>query len=133
VNVVSGYPVDVLWRGRVLSKGQASAQVELPAGRQLVTLVSPAHFLRSNVTVDVPAAGVAALEAPGLGRIHVRANPDNCQVLIDGVFVDYPPILDRPIAAGRHRVTFAWPDGGRHEETADVTRGAPTYVMGRRD
>jgi hypothetical protein len=133
LNLVSAYPVDLLWRGRVLSKGLAAAQVTLPAGRQVVTLLSPVHFLRSNVTVDVPAAGLTAVEAPGLGRIHVRANPDNCQVFIDGVFVDYPPILDRPIAAGRHRVSFAWPDGRRYEETADVTRGGPTYVMGRRD
>jgi PEGA domain-containing protein len=133
VNVVSAYPVDAVWQGRVLSKGQPTAQLSLPAGRQVLTLVAPAHFLRMNVTADVRADGVTAVEAPPLGRINIRANPDNCQVFIDGAFVDYPPILDRAIAVGRHRVSFTWPDGGRYEETADVARGAPAYVMGRRD
>jgi predicted Ser/Thr protein kinase len=133
VNVVSAYPVDAVWRGRVLSKGQPTAQLSLPVGRQVITLVSPAHFLRANLTADVRAGGMTAVEAPALGKIHIRASPDNCQVFIDGAFVDYPPILDRAIAAGRHRVSFTWPDGGRYEETADVTRGAPTYVTGRKD
>ena len=56
---------------------------------------------------------MASVSAPELGRINVRANPDNCQVFIDGIFVDYPPILDRPLAAGPHAVSFEWPDGGR--------------------
>ena len=58
---------------------------------------------------------------------------DNCRVFIDGAFVDYPPILDRPIAAGRHTVSFQWPEGGRTEQAVDITAGAPSYVTGRRD
>jgi hypothetical protein len=71
--------------------------------------------------------------APALGKINIRANPDNCQVFIDGEFVEYPPILDRAIAAGEHRVAFKWPDGARREESVQVARGAPAYVMGRKD
>ena len=55
------------------------------------------------------------------------------QVFIDGDFVEYPPILDRAIAAGEHRVAFKWPDGARREESVQVARGAPAYVMGRKD
>jgi hypothetical protein len=61
----------------------------------------------------------------------VRANPDNCKVFIDGVFIDYPPILDRPLATGTHAVTFKWPDGEAREEVV-VERGKPAYVTGRR-
>jgi hypothetical protein len=71
--------------------------------------------------------------APALGKINIRANPDNCQVFIDGEFVEYPPILDRAIAAGEHRVAFKWADGTRREESVQVARGAPAYVMGRKD
>jgi serine/threonine protein kinase len=133
VTVLAAYPVDAVWRGRVLSRAQAGAQLSLPAGRQVITLVSASHFLRATVTADVPAGGATAVEAPALGKISIRANPDNCQVFIDGGFVDYPPILDRAIAVGRHRVSFTWPDGGRYDETAEVARGVPTYVMGRKD
>jgi serine/threonine protein kinase len=134
VAVSAAYPLDVIWRGKVLSHGQPSPEVGVPAGRQVLTLVAPTYFLRQNVTVDVPRPpAAAAVAAPALGKINIRANPDNCQVFIDGEFVEYPPILDRAIAAGEHRVAFKWPDGARHEESVQVARGAPAYVMGRKD
>jgi hypothetical protein len=134
VAVSAPYPLDVVWRGKVLSHGQPSPEVNVPAGRQVLTLVAPAYFLRQNVTVDVPRPpAVAAVAAAALGKINIRANPDNCQVFIDGDFVEYPPILDRAIAAGEHRVAFKWPDGARREESVLVARGAPAYVMGRKD
>jgi len=134
VAISAAYPLDVVWRGKVLSHGQPSPEVGLPAGRQQLTLVAPTYFLRQVVTVDVPRPpAVAAVAAPALGKINIRANPDNCQVFIDGDFVEYPPILDRAIAAGEHRVAFKWPDGARREEAVQVARGAPAYVMGRKD
>jgi hypothetical protein len=134
VAVSAAYPLDVIWRGKVLSHGQPSPEVGVPAGRQVLTLVATTYFLRQNVTVDVPRPpAVAAVAAPALGKINIRANPDNCQVFIDGEFVEYPPILDRAIAAGEHRVAFKWPDGARHEESVQVSRGGPAYVMGRKD
>ncbi len=54
IGVVSSYPVDVLWKGRVLSRGQAQAHVSVPAGRQVVTLVASTYFLRSDQAVTVP-------------------------------------------------------------------------------
>jgi hypothetical protein len=133
IAVSAPYPLDVVWRGRVLSHGQPSPEVGLPAGRQVLTLVAPTYFLRQNVTVDVRPPAVATVAAPALGKINIRANPDNCQVFIDGDFVEYPPILDRAIAAGEHRVAFKWPDGAHREESVQVARGAPAYVMGRKD
>jgi predicted Ser/Thr protein kinase len=134
IAISAAYPLDVVWRGKVLSHGQPSPEVSLPAGRQQLTLVAPTYFLRQVVTVDVPRPpAVAAVAAPALGKINIRANPDNCQVFIDGDFVEYPPILDRAIAAGEHRVAFKWPDGARREEAVQVARGAPAYVMGRKD
>ncbi len=133
IAVSAPYPLDVVWRGKVLSHGQPSPEVSVPAGRQVLALVAPTYFLRQNVTVDVRPPAVATVAAPALGKINIRANPDNCQVFIDGDFVEYPPILDRAIAAGDHRVAFKWPDGARREESVQVARGAPAYVMGRKD
>jgi predicted Ser/Thr protein kinase len=133
VTVVSAYPLDVFWRGRPLARGALSPRVQVPGGRQVLTLVSAPLFLRDDVTVEVAAGGEVSVEAPGTGRISVRAQPDNCKIFFDGAFVDYPPILDRPVAAGRHTVAFVWPDGGRKEETVEVSRGAPTFVVGRKE
>jgi predicted Ser/Thr protein kinase len=132
VAIVSSYPVDVVWNGKVVGRG-ASPQVSLPVGRQVLTLVAPPYFLRSNVAVNVKAEGVAGVETPRLGKINIKASPDNCEVSIDGAFVDYPPILDKAVAVGPHTVAFKWPDGVRREERAEVEAGSPAYVMGRKD
>ncbi len=133
VVVASSYPVDVLWRGRVLAKDRAGPRVSLPGGRQTLTLVSSALFLRRDLQVDVTGGIEVALEAPGVGKINIRALPDNCQVFIDGTFVDYPPVLDRAVAEGAHTVGFKWPDGAKSQETIDVPRGASAFVTGRRE
>jgi serine/threonine protein kinase len=132
VAISAPYPIDVVWRGKVLGHGP-SPEVTVPAGKQQLTLVSGTYFLRTTVNVDVKPPAVAALSAPALGKINIRANPDNCQVFIDGSFVEYPPILDRAIVVGEHKVAFKWPDGSHQEETVEVKRGAPAYVTGRKD
>jgi len=133
VSVVSSYPVDVLWRGQALARGAVSPRVELPSGPQVVTLVSSPLLLRADRSVSVPAGGQVAIEAPGVGEINIRALPDNCEILIGGTFVDYPPILGRELAAGQHTVTFRWPDGVTSEQTVPVTAGRSAYVTGRKD
>ncbi len=133
VVLASSYPVDVLWRGRVLAKDQAGSRVSLPGGRQTLTLVSSALFLRRDLQVNVTGGMEVAVEAPGVGRINIRALPDNCQVFIDGAFVDYPPVLERAIAEGAHTVAFKWPDGAKSRETVEVPRGASAFVTGRRE
>ena len=98
----------------------------------MLTLLSGTLFLKADVSVDVPPGGEVAIEAPGLGKLNVRATPDNCEVFVNDVFVDYPPILDRPIAAGRYSVSFRWPDGARSQQAVEVKAGAPAFVIGRK-
>jgi hypothetical protein len=86
-----------------------------------------------GLPVEVRAGATAEVRAPELGRINIKANPDNCQVFIDGTFIDYPPILDKPVSTGAHTVTFKWPDGVRRDEAVSVAHGVPAYVMGRKD
>jgi len=117
----------------VLARGQTSPQVSLPAGRQVLTLVASDYALKQNVTVDVRPGAATGVAAPPLGRISIRANPDNCQVFVDGTFLDFPPILDKPIAAGPHTVEFRWPGGERRSQSVEVAKGAPSYVMGRKE
>jgi hypothetical protein len=133
VAVTSPYPIELLFKGRTLVKGETAARVELPAGRQAVTLVAEKYFLRATVNVDVKPDGTVGVEAPALGRVSIRAIPDNCEVAIDGIFADYPPILDRAVASGKRIVSFKWPDGTRREEAVEVAGGSLVYVVGRRD
>jgi hypothetical protein len=132
VTVASSYPIDVSWRGRSLAKGEVSPRVQLPGGRQVLSVVSPGHFVRAEVVVTAAPGGTASVDAPALGRVSIRANPDNCQVSIDGVFVDYPPILDKPVGAGSHVVSFKWPDGAETKEAVEVPPGKVAFVTGRK-
>jgi Protein kinase domain/PEGA domain len=133
VAIASSYPIDVVWKGRVLAKDQLSPRVSLPGGRQTVTLLSPTTFLKMDVGVSVTGGGETALSAPGLGKLNIRALPDNCQVAIDGTFVDYPPILNKAVAAGTHVVSFTWPDGSKAQESVEVASGAAAFVTGRKE
>jgi hypothetical protein len=133
VTIASAYPLEVSWRGRVLSQAQASPRVSLPAGRQTLSLAAPGVFLRSTVTVDVKGGGESSVEAPVLGRVSIQANPDNCKVYIDGAFVDDPPILEKRLVAGTHTVSFRWTDGVQKEESVAVPPGRIAFVTGRRD
>ncbi len=133
VAVQSEYALDVVWRGRTLAKGESSPRVQLSSGRQVLTLLAAPVFLKADVTVEVPVGGEVALPAPTLGKLNARATPENCQVLVDDVFVDYPPIRDRPLAAGRHTVTFKWPDGKTQQQTIEVKENKPSFVEGRKE
>jgi hypothetical protein len=98
-----------------------------------VTLVASTVYLKTDVAVNVTGGSETAIEAPGLGRLNIRAMPDNCQVAIDGTFVDYPPILNKAVVAGTHAVSFTWPDGKKAEETVEVAKGAAAFVTGRKE
>jgi hypothetical protein len=54
-------------------------------------------------------------------------------VFIDGAYVDYPPILDKALAAGAHKVSFRWPDGAKDEQAVDVAKGGVAYATGRKE
>jgi hypothetical protein len=132
VTVASSYPIDVAWRGRSLSRGTPSPRVQLPGGRHVLLVSSATHFVRAEIVVTAAAGGEVTVEAPALGRLSIRANPDTCQVFIDGVFVDYPPILDKAVGAGPHEVSFKWPDGHETKETVEVPAGKVAFVSGRK-
>ena len=130
--VESAYPLTVSVAGRVLATDKPGITATLTAGTQEVLLESASIFLKRRETVQLEAGGTTTIKAPATGKIGVRATPDNCKIFLNGVFVDYPPILDRTIAAGSHVVTFEWPDGTRAEEKILVQAGKPSYVMGRK-
>jgi serine/threonine protein kinase len=130
--VESAYPVTVSAGGRVISSNKPGVNATLPSGTQEIVVESAAIFLKMRETVRLESGGSVSIQTPGVGKIGVRASPDNCKVFVDGIFVDYPPILDRAIAAGNHVLSFEWPDGARHEERIVIQAGRPAYFQGRK-
>lgn len=132
LTIESSYPVSVSVSGRVVSSAKAGVSTSLPAGNYELVVESPTIFLRHRESVRLEPGGSFAYRAPGTGKVGVRASPDNCKIFVDGAFVDYPPIIDRSIAAGDHVISFEWPDGARASERVVIREGRPSYVMGRK-
>jgi hypothetical protein len=133
VAITSSYPLDILWGGKVLARGVVSPQFDLPSGPQVLRLVATSVLLRTDIQISIRAGGMTTIEAPGIGRLNVRAFPDNCEVFVGNVAIGYPPIRDREVAAGHHLVSFRWPDGATREQTIEVQAGRPAFVTGRKD
>jgi hypothetical protein len=133
VSITSTYPLDVSWNGKILARARVSPQLTLPEGRHTLILAAPTLFLKSPVSVEVRGGAPVTLDAPGLGRVNVQAIPDNCEVHVDGLFADYPPILDRAVATGTHKIQFRWPDGARSEQVVEISEGRSSFVTGQRD
>ena len=54
------------------------------------------------------------------GEINIKALPDNCEILINGTFVDYPPVLKRALAAGQADAPFG---AGHYAEVVEQGAG----------
>ena len=130
--VESAYPVTVTVSGRVIASDKAGVTATVSAGSHEVLIEAPSIFLKQRETVRLEADGSTTLRTPATGKLGVRASPDNCKVFVNGVFVDYPPILDRTIAAGNHVVSFEWPDGAKAEQRILIQPGKPAYIQGRK-
>jgi serine/threonine protein kinase len=130
--VESSYPVTVSVSGRVLASARPGVSTTVPPGSYELLVESSSAFLRHRESVRLPAGGSFTYRTPGAGKIGVRATPDNCKVFVDGIFVDYPPIIDRTIVAGDHVISFEWPDGAKAQERVMIREGRPSYVQGRK-
>jgi hypothetical protein len=133
VTVSSAYSLDVSWNGKTLKRAQTSPKITLPVGRHTLLLSAPSVSLKATLEVEVRDGAALTVAAPALGRLNVQAVPDNCQVYIDGAFADYPPILDRAVVVGAHRVQFRWVDGARREEQVDIAEDRASFVTGQRE
>jgi hypothetical protein len=130
--VTSSYPLSVLSTGgNKLAEGSASTSIRLAAGRQTVTLYAPQVFLNRVFTVEIREASSTTIEAPHLGKVSIRASPGNCQVIINGIPAEAPPINNQDIVAGANTFVFEWPGGRRDEQIEEVRPGRHAYVTGQ--
>ena len=125
-----GYAVEVYAGERRI--GRAGEPIALPEGKHALTLRNDEVFLRERAVVNVTGGRTVtpAIALPDLGRLTVLAQPSNCKVFIDGVYVDVTPVLARPIAAGGHRVKVVFvPNGATREVAVSITAGRAERVV----
>lgn len=130
VSASGAYAFEVVDGSRTVSASAQQHSLTLPEGRSL-RLRAPGVFLDQRVVVRGGASGAMRLAVPGLGSISVRAVVENCDMRIDGVRTDAPPVHQKPIAAGEHTVELVCADGEARRQRIDVREGANTTVLFR--
>ena len=111
--------------------GRAGETLSLPEGKHTLTLRNDKLFVRESarVTVEGGRSATPLVTFPGLGSLTVQAQPSNCKVFVDGVYVDVTPVLDLPVASGGHRVKVVFvPNGAEQEVAVAVSAGKNSLV-----
>ena len=111
--------------------GRAGEMLSLPEGKYSLTFRNDKVFVKetSQVLAEGGKTITPVINFPALGTLTVQAQPSNCKVFVDGVYVDVTPVLDLPIASGGHRVKVVFvPNGAEQEVVVAVTGGKNALV-----
>ncbi|HEX9426684.1 MAG TPA: PEGA domain-containing protein, partial [Candidatus Polarisedimenticolia bacterium] len=112
--------------------GRAGDTIALPEGKHALSFRNEAYFVRESASVVITGGKTTSplINFPALGTLTVQAQPSNCKVYIDERYVDVTPVLERPIAAGGHRVKVVFvPNGSTQEVTVSVDAGKNALAM----
>jgi len=123
------YDLDVYEGDRRI--GRAGEMLSLTEGKHTLTFKNDKLFVKETVQVAVEGGRSTAplLTFPGVGSLTVQAQPSNCKVFVDGVYVDVTPVLEYPISSGGHRVKVVFvPNGAEQEVAVAVTGGKNALV-----
>ncbi len=111
--------------------GKAGESLTLTEGKYSLTFKNDKVFVKetAQVTVEGGKESQPVITFPALGTLTVQAQPSNCKVFVDGVYVDVTPVLELPIASGGHRVKVVFvPNGAEQEQAVAVTGGKNALV-----
>ncbi len=111
--------------------GRAGETVALPEGKYTLTFRNDKLFVKEAAQVVVSGGKVSTplITFPALGTLTVQAQPSNCKVFVDGVYVDVTPVLELPLASGGHRVKVVFvPNGAEQEVAVAVAAGKNALV-----
>ena len=113
--VLSGpYPFEV-WLGNTrLREAATDHDVRLQAGSIRLRLRNAELFLDQRLSVRVAENQAQEVPVQAPGSLTVFSRPGNCEILIDGQSVGFPPIQGRSVAAGSHEVARRCPDAGQN-------------------
>ena len=123
------YDLDVYEGDRRI--GRAGEMLSLTEGKHTLIFKNDKLFVKETVQVAVEGgrSTTPLLTFPGVGSLTVQAQPSNCKVFVDGVYVDVTPVLEYPISSGGHRVKVVFvPNGAEQEVAVAVTGGKNALV-----
>jgi serine/threonine-protein kinase len=122
VSIHGSYPFEVLDGGQVLSASSPSHEVAVK-GRRTLRVRSGEYLLDQAITVDPADPPLRDVQLPEPGYLTLRWAAEDCSARIGGTDLGFPPVNDRPIAAGTFLVRFTCPDGTEKQVTVTVRPG----------
>jgi len=127
VTASADVPFEIARGSTVLSASATSHDLTIQPGQGRVVARNPQYLLEEDLRVDFMRARVD-VTLPSLGSIAVFSVVETCKVFADGQDFGYPPISNRPVAAGRHAIELRCDDGRIDRQTATVSSGQRTRV-----
>jgi predicted Ser/Thr protein kinase len=111
--------------------GKAGELLTLPEGKYALTFKNEKLFVKetAQATVEGGKEITPVITFPALGTLTVQAQPSNCKVFVDGVYVDVTPVLELPIASGGHRVKVVFVPNGAEQEVAVAVSGGKNALV----
>ena len=101
-----GEPRVNIFNGPRALKG-SPAELE-PGSHKLSFRSGKSAYVRFTKTIEVKSGETVTVRGPDMGKITIKAVPSNCKISINGEFIDVAPVLNLPIQAGSHTITFNW-------------------------
>ncbi len=127
VTASADYPFEIVRGSTVLSASATSHELTIQPGQGRVVARNPQYLLDEDLRVDFMRARVD-VTLPALGSIAVFSVVETCKIFADGQDFGYPPISNRPLAAGRHRIELRCDDGKIDRQDVTVSSGQRARV-----
>lgn len=108
LTVNAPYPVSIEVNGRRHGPFKRGEVPVVPGSHKVVILAADV-FLRQTSDVEIGSGERRSLRVPKAVAVRITANPANCEVSVDGAYLDVTPINRRRIAVGPHDFSFYWP------------------------
>jgi len=126
VTASADYPFEIVRGSTVLSAMATEHDLTIQPGGRVVAR-NPQYLLSETLPVDFQRARVSVTLRP-LGALAVFSVVETCKVFADGQDLGYPPIPNRPVAAGRYTVEQRCDDGKSSRQTVTVSSGERARV-----
>ena len=125
VTLSGTYPFEVWDGSRLLSPAARSHQLPPQPNGKTLRMVAPDVFLDQQVRVNGGDDRRFDHDAPGLGRIEIRAARGECKAMVGKRDLGYGPWPPQNAVVGEHRVTLVCPDDQNPVQHILVTQGRP--------
>ncbi len=109
--------------GKSMSPEVKDGALSLPEGKHQLQLVNAKVRFKRTIEVEIVGdeARSVRVEWPSLGKLSVQAEPSNCKVYVDGIFLDNPPVFEHPLVAGEHEIKVVPETDPDHQQARKIT------------